>query len=60
MRQAEKLGLPIFVFALKVSRAVYSRLGFKEVDRVIQDDSAFGGSGEYGAYFMVYEVPRRD
>ncbi|KFY08840.1 hypothetical protein V492_05863 [Pseudogymnoascus sp. VKM F-4246] len=55
---AEKIGVPIFVMAYKAGRGIYSRLGFQEVDRVIQDDSQFGGAGEYGAYFMVYEVKR--
>lgn len=40
----------------KEGRGIYVRLGFKEVDRVIQDDSQYGGAGEYGAYFMIYDV----
>ena len=44
--------------AYKAGRGIYSRLGFQEVDRVIQDDSQFGGAGEYGVYFMVYEIQR--
>ncbi|KAI0112714.1 acyl-CoA N-acyltransferase [Hypoxylon sp. NC0597] len=58
IRQAEKIGLPIFVMSYKAGRGVYERLGFKEVDRVIQDDSQYGGKGEYGAYFMIYDVPK--
>ncbi|OTA90637.1 hypothetical protein M434DRAFT_397890 [Hypoxylon sp. CO27-5] len=58
IRQAEKIGLPVFVMSYKAGRGVYERLGFKEVDRVIQDDSQYGGKGEYGAYFMIYNVPK--
>ncbi|POR38199.1 Uncharacterized protein TPAR_01603 [Tolypocladium paradoxum] len=56
MREAERLGIPIFIFAFRSARGIYVRLGCKEVERLIQDDTAFGGSGDYGAYFMVYEV----
>ncbi|KAF8849780.1 hypothetical protein BDZ45DRAFT_809709 [Acephala macrosclerotiorum] len=54
---AKKMGVPIFVMAFKAGRGVYARLGFKEVDRLIQDDSQYGGAGEYAAYFMVYDIP---
>ncbi|KAH8694012.1 hypothetical protein BGW36DRAFT_361834 [Talaromyces proteolyticus] len=57
---AEKIGLPIFILAFKAGRSIYERLGFKEVYRVIQDDSKYGGQGEYGAYFMVYDVSRTE
>ena len=61
IRYAEKIGLPIFVLAFKAGRGVYARLGFKEVDCVIQDDTKYGGQGEYGVYFMVYDVsPKPD
>ncbi|KND89699.1 hypothetical protein TOPH_05781 [Tolypocladium ophioglossoides CBS 100239] len=56
MREAEKMGIPIYVFAFKSARGIYVKLGFKEVDRLIQDDSAFGGNGDYGVYFMVSGV----
>ena len=56
IQYAEKVGLPIFVLAFKAGLGIYTRLGFKEVQRLIQDDSQFGGKGEYGAYFMVYDV----
>ncbi|KAE8149872.1 acyl-CoA N-acyltransferase [Aspergillus avenaceus] len=56
IRYAEKVGIPLFVLAFKAGRGVYERLGFKEVDRVIQDDSQYGGLGEYGAYFMIYDI----
>ncbi|KAI1074527.1 acyl-CoA N-acyltransferase [Whalleya microplaca] len=59
IEQAEKMGLDIFTLAFKMGRGIYERLGFKEVDRVIQDDSAYGGLGEYGAYFMVYQCSHK-
>ncbi|KAL4768457.1 hypothetical protein BDW60DRAFT_211001 [Aspergillus nidulans var. acristatus] len=57
IQRAEKLRLPIFILAFRAGRGIYERLGFREVDRVIQDDTKYGGQGEYGAYFMVYDVP---
>ncbi|KAJ7932107.1 hypothetical protein B0H13DRAFT_2520656 [Mycena leptocephala] len=56
MRQARTMGLPVFIQAFKAGRGVYERLGFKEVWRIVQDDSMYGGTGEYGVYLMVYEV----
>jgi len=55
MRQAEKMGLDIFVLAFKVGVGVYTRLGFRVEQELIQDDSIYGGKGEYGVYFMIYE-----
>ncbi|KAI0412000.1 acyl-CoA N-acyltransferase [Xylaria grammica] len=55
IRQSEKMGFPIFAMAYKAGLGIYTRLGFKEVNRVIQDNSQWGGVGEYGAYFMVYD-----
>ncbi|KAI1126954.1 acyl-CoA N-acyltransferase [Nemania abortiva] len=52
--QSERMRLPIFAMAYKAGLGIYTRLGFKEVDRVIQDISQWGGVGVYGAYFMVY------
>lgn len=56
MREAEKIGLPIFVFAYRAARNIYLRLGFTEVESVIQDDTEYGGCGEYAVYFMIYDV----
>jgi predicted N-acetyltransferase YhbS len=53
--QAEKLGLPVLVMAFDVSRGIYFRLGFREVEQVLQDDTKFGGSGHYNAYFLIWE-----
>lgn len=53
---AEHIRISIFTMAFKAGRGIYSRLGFKEVNRVIQDDSQYGGAGEYSTYFMIYEI----
>ncbi|KAI0469234.1 acyl-CoA N-acyltransferase [Xylaria cf. heliscus] len=55
IRQSERIRLPIFAMAYKAGLGIYTRLGFKEVNRVIQDNSLWGGVGEYGAYFMIYD-----
>ncbi|KAJ5707889.1 Acyl-CoA N-acyltransferase [Penicillium malachiteum] len=52
--QANKMGLEIFVHAFKDGVALYNRMGFRLIAELIQDDSAYGGSGEYGAYFFIY------
>jgi N-acetylglutamate synthase-like GNAT family acetyltransferase len=58
IRLAEEIGVPIYIMAYKAGRGLYARLGFEEVDRVVQDDSKWGGAGEYGVYFMIYNVPK--
>ncbi|KAI1454800.1 acyl-CoA N-acyltransferase [Annulohypoxylon moriforme] len=55
IRYATEVGIPIFVMSYKAGRGVYERLGFREVERVIQDDTEYGGKGEYGTYFMIYD-----
>lgn len=55
IKHAEEIGIPIFVMSYKAGRGVYERLGFKEIERVIQDDTEYGGKGEYGTYFMIYD-----
>ncbi|OGM45515.1 hypothetical protein ABOM_006474 [Aspergillus bombycis] len=56
IRAAKSINVPIVTMSYKAGRGVYTRLGFEEVDRVIQDDSQYGGAGEYGAYFMIYDT----
>lgn len=50
--QAEKMGVDIFVLAFKAGLGIYQRLGFKLLDQLVQDDSKYGGKGEYGTYFL--------
>jgi predicted N-acetyltransferase YhbS len=59
MRQAENMGLDIFVLAFKSGRGVYKRLGFHIEKELIQDDSMYGGDGEYAVYYMIYEQHSR-
>ncbi|KAH8901467.1 acetyltransferase [Thozetella sp. PMI_491] len=55
MKQAEKLGLDIFIVATKQGAGVYKRLGFRMESEIIQDDSMYGGTGEHYTGFMVFE-----
>jgi hypothetical protein len=56
--QAEKMGVPLFCMAYKAGLGIYTRVGFREVERIIQDTAQWGFEGEYGAYFMVYDLPK--
>ena len=55
MRQAEKMGLDIFIHALKAAVGVYKRLGFQIEREILQDDSKYGGKGGHFVYLMTYE-----
>lgn len=59
MKEAEKLGLDIFIFAMKAGVGLYKRLGFRIEKEFILDDSIYGGTGEYYVCLMVYEQNRR-
>jgi N-acetylglutamate synthase-like GNAT family acetyltransferase len=56
INMAKELGIDVYVLAFSMGREVYDRLGFKEVERNIQDLATWGGSGEYAVYFMILEV----
>jgi predicted N-acetyltransferase YhbS len=55
IRQAEQLGLDIFVLAFRAGFGVYKRLGFRMERELIQDDTIYGGEGDYPVRFMIYE-----
>jgi ribosomal protein S18 acetylase RimI-like enzyme len=55
MRQAEKLGLDIFIQAMKAGLGVYKRLGFHVDKEFIENRSEQGGKGDSVVYFMIYE-----
>ncbi|KAF4770145.1 hypothetical protein N7455_006246 [Penicillium solitum] len=57
--QADKMGLDIFVHALAEGAELYKRMGFRLIGELVQDDSAYGGSGVYGVYFFIYEPGSR-
>lgn len=59
LREAERMGLDVFVVGMKAGLGVYKRTGFKLVDQVIVNDSKYGGKGEYGAYFLVKEAEKQ-
>ncbi|RFU78513.1 acyl- n-acyltransferase [Trichoderma arundinaceum] len=59
MKQAEKLGLDIFIVAFRGGWGVYSRHGFRVEEELIQDDSIYGGPGEYAMRFMIYDQPQK-
>jgi hypothetical protein len=59
LKEAQKIGLDAFVMGMKAGLGVYKRTGFKLIDQIIQDDSKFGGRGEYGAYFLVKEAEKQ-
>lgn len=59
MDQADKMGLEIFVHALREGAELYKRIGFRLIAELVQDDSAYGGSGVYGVYFFLNEPRSR-
>jgi N-acetylglutamate synthase-like GNAT family acetyltransferase len=55
MRQAEKMGLDIFIHATKEGVWLYKRLGFHIGKEIIPDDSMYGGTGEHYTCFTTFE-----
>jgi len=55
MREAEKLGLDIYILAFKAGVGLYKRLGFQVEKEIVQDDSKYGGTGDHRTFFMIYE-----
>lgn len=55
MREAEKLGLDIFIHAQKEGLRLYQRLGFRLEAEIVQDDSKYGGTGDYWNGMMIFE-----
>lgn len=58
MTVADRLGVDIIVMAYKSAVGIYKRLGFETLEHLIQDDSKFGGEGEFGVYFMLRKSHR--
>ncbi|KZL66174.1 GCN5-related N-acetyltransferase [Colletotrichum tofieldiae] len=54
MRQAEEMGLDVFVHAMQAGVGVYKRLGFNIEKEFLQDDTSYGGKGEVYTALMVY------
>ncbi|KAK6086324.1 acetyltransferase [Seiridium cupressi] len=59
MRQAEKMGLDIFIHAMKMGMRVYKRLGFRGEKEPVMDGSHYGGDGDYRVWFLIYEQNRK-
>jgi hypothetical protein len=57
--QSEKLGTDVFMLAYKAALGVYKRAGLNILEYMIQDDSIYGGKGEYGSYFMERTVTEK-
>lgn len=53
---AERLRLDIFILAFRMGHGVYSKLGFRTVEEMHEDDSMYGGPGDYGLWLMVKDV----
>lgn len=53
---AEEMGLDIFLLAFKRGWGVYKRLGFRTERELIQDDTIYGGQGEYAVRYMIYDA----
>jgi ribosomal protein S18 acetylase RimI-like enzyme len=57
--ESERMGIDIFMLAYKAGLGVYRRLGFETLETLMLDDSAYGGKGEYGCYFMERTVKKK-
>lgn len=55
LKQAQELGVPVYVNAWKSALGVYSKLGFEEVDRVVGSDTGLDPDCEVAVYFMVHD-----
>lgn len=60
MEQAKRMGLDIFILAFKPAFGVYERLGFRVERELLQDDTVYGGPGEYRVRYLVYEQENED
>jgi hypothetical protein len=54
--EANKLGFDTYVHSKQGGLGVYQRTGFDLKEELIQDDSKYGGSGEFIAYIMIKEA----
>lgn len=53
VREAERLGLDIFVLAMPTGCPTYKKAGFTLVDEIHQDMAAFGVNRDYSFYFFT-------
>ncbi|KAL4968076.1 GNAT family N-acetyltransferase [Aspergillus stella-maris] len=52
---ADEHGVPVYTIAFSSGRGIYTRLGFREVARVVQDLAPYGGEGQYATFCMVMD-----
>ena len=53
LKEADKAGVKTIVMASPVGVNLYKKYGFEHVRTVTQDDSPYGGDGNYQQFFMV-------
>ena len=58
IRAAEKMGLDIFITATKAGRGVYLKSGCTLLGEIIQDNSEWGGDGEWVQAFFEKSVKK--
>ncbi len=56
---ADELGIDVYIMAYEAGRSVYESLGFREIERHVEDLVNYGGEGDYTAYFMLYEARKK-
>jgi len=52
IKAAQNMNFDIFVRASDAGLRMYQKVGFQLLGQVIQDDSRFGGNGNYGVHFL--------
>lgn len=59
VQRADQLGLPAYLESSTVGYSLYTRHGFREIDRVIVNLAAWGGSkGEVNKYVLMLRPSR--
>jgi hypothetical protein len=49
----------VFILGWKAGLPLYLKLGFELVDRIVQDDSVYGGDGEWVSNFLVKRTSKK-
>ena len=50
---AENMDMDVFIMGWKMGLPLYIKCGFELVDTIAQDDSMYGGDGEWKSHFLV-------
>ena len=60
VQRADELGLPAYLESSTVGYNLYTRHGFREIDRVVVDLASWGGSkGQDNTYVLMLRTPQR-